>query len=229
MVGIAGLLVAVITAVSLFFDSGSEEGGTDFSAAATGPSPASYSDAPSTAAFKGIEKRSSDARPLTTAEVFNRATKTFKDAEAKVTLELRGSKIDNSCAAAIWGKELLTELTKAGCTQAVRGIYSDDKQRYGAAITILNLAGVAEANAAAKRLSPDVGTGFVLPMPAEAPLDRFGQQGFSVARGRALGHYVIVSWVQRLDGGGDEQDEKLLSLVVTAGEADGALLRRAVR
>lgn len=224
-----GGLIAVIAVLGINLVGSNDETGRPADApVAAGTAPTSYSDAPSTAVFSAINKRSADRRPLSTAEVFTKETKTLDDKQAKAVLKLRASRNDGNCAAAVWGSRLTAELRKAGCTQAVRGLYSDAKGRYAAAVTILNLAGVREADSVTKRLSPEAGDGFVLPLPGAAPLNRFGQ-GFSIARGRALGHYSVVAWVQRTDGGGDEQDAKLLSLVVTTGRADAAILRRTIR
>lgn len=226
---VVGGLVAAIAVIGInMVGSGNEANPTADAPVVTGAAPSSYSNAPSSAVFAAIGKRSADKRPLTTSEVFTKETKSLADKQADVVLKLRASRIDGNCAAAVWGASLTAELRKAGCTQVVRGLYSDSKGRYAAAVSILNLSGVREADALTKRLSPDVGDGFVRPLPGEAPLDKFGQ-GFSLARGRALGHYSVVAWVQRTDGEGDEEDAKLLSLVITMGKADSAILRRTIK
>lgn len=223
---VTGLVAAIAVAVLTYIDPNADEVG-DGTPEATGAAPSSYSEAPSTEVFKRIDSRSADKRPLSVREVFNAATRRLDDKDAKVVLKLRTSKLDANCGLAVWSRSLAAELRKAGCSQVLRGLYSDDKQRFGAIVAIFNLAEVEQANAIVRRLSPDVGSGFVLPPPAEPPLNRFGQ-GFSIARGRAMGHYVLLSWVQRLDGSGDERDEQLHSLVVTGGQVDEAILRRAV-
>jgi hypothetical protein len=224
---VAGLLVVAITVAGLYLTDPAAEEGDSASPESTGPAPTTYSDAPSTDVFKGIDRRAGDQRALDVPEVFGRSTKRLSDDDADVVLELRASKIDANCGAAVWSRALATELRRAGCSQIVRGLYSDDKGKFAVVVAIVNLADVTQANAIVRRLSPQAGTGFVLPLTGEPPLDRFGQ-GFSIARGRAMGHYGLISWAQRLDGTGDEQDEDLLSLVVTGGRVDEALLRRAV-
>jgi hypothetical protein len=68
---------------------------------------------------------------------------------------------------------------------------------------------------------PRTGSGFPLVPPRSVP---FGQ-AFSIARGVAMGHYAVITWVQRADGTGDERDGALLSLLVTTGRPGAVLLR----
>jgi hypothetical protein len=190
--------------------------------AATGVSPAAYSDSPSTGVFAGIDRRTADAKPLTVGEVFPRAAKILPDKDARARLKLADARLDGGCAAAIWGLELGEELRRAGCSQVVRGAYIDKKAGYAAMIAIFNLADAGRAGRVVDTLGHNSVPGFILPL---ARGDRF-DQGFSLARGRAMGHYGVIGWVRRLDGKGDEQDTALLSLLVTV-ESPKAILDRA--
>ncbi|HEU5159643.1 MAG TPA: hypothetical protein VFU43_21800 [Streptosporangiaceae bacterium] len=189
---------------------------------AGGAGPAAYSDAPSTQVFAGIDRRSADAKPLTVGEVFPKAARTLPDKDARARLTLADARIDADCAAAIWGLELGEMLRRAGCTQVVRGAYVDKKAGYAAMVAIINLAGAADANRIVDAVGDNSVPGFILPLPRG---DRFNE-GFSLARGRAMGHYGVIGWVRRLDGTGDEQDTALLSLLVTV-ESPKAVLDRA--
>jgi hypothetical protein len=42
-----------------------------------------------------------------------------------------------------------------------------------------------------------------------------------------MGHFAVIGWVRRLDGTGDEQDEALLSLLVTVSGPQAVLDRAA--
>jgi hypothetical protein len=225
----AGLLVIgliVVTAGLVLGDGGGEHTQVAFGEpVATGIGPASYSKSPSTGVFDAINERTADGTPLSAAEIFPRSARSLAAPHGH-TLALRGSRLDADCANAVWGIGLGHVLHDGGCTQAVRGVYAD--QRYAVTLAIFNLADVQAANRAVGAFGDGGGGGgFVRPLPATAPLNRFGQ-GFSLARGLAMGHYVVIGWVQRLDGTGDAQDGTLLALLVEAG-GPHAVLSRAVR
>ncbi|HXA62849.1 MAG TPA: hypothetical protein VNW94_27190 [Streptosporangiaceae bacterium] len=206
--GLAILLAAVAFAVA--GPTGSARSAPRQSQVAdSGPTPQSYFDSPSTKVFTGIDRRSADPAPLTLDEVFPAAP--LADGRTKSHLALAGKRLDNHCDQAVWGQALAADLRKAGCTQAARGLYTDPRTGYAAAITILNLDGAASANRIVHALGPQGDGGFVLPLPGPVGT------GFGMARGLAMGHYAVISWVQRIDGTGDERNEALLSLLVTAG------------
>ncbi|MEV4005053.1 hypothetical protein [Actinomadura sp. NPDC049753] len=192
----------------------------------TGPSPSSYSNSPSSAAYAGIANRSADPQPLTEGEAFPSSAAKLPLPDGKVSVKLRAKRLDGDCAAAVWGGSVGEELAKGGCTQAARGIYSDTEHGYALAVAVFNLAGSADADRFVARLETTIGAGFVRPLEAPAPLDRFGR-GFGMARGLAMGHFAVVSWAQRLDGKGDEKDETLLSLLIEGGKAPAVLVRAA--
>jgi hypothetical protein len=185
-----------------------------------GVSPSAYSDAASSQVFAGIADRKADAAPLTQREVFPKAAKTLPDDDARARLTLADSQLDTDCAVAIWGGGLGEELREGGCTQVARAAYIDKKAGYTALVAIINLATAQDANRVVESMGDNAG--FVVPL---TKVDAF-DEGFSVARGRAMGHYAVVGWVRRLDGKGDAQDEALLSLLVTV-EGPKAILNRA--
>jgi hypothetical protein len=88
-------------------------------------------------------------------------------------------------------------------------------------VAIFNLADSTAADKLVTAADPRTGNGF-----ARSPSDEAGfSQGFSTARGVAMGHYAVITWVQRADGSGDESDAALLSLLVTTGRPDAVLIR----
>ncbi|RFS85254.1 hypothetical protein D0T12_09375 [Actinomadura spongiicola] len=214
-----------------------------------GPSPDSYSNSPSTSAYAGIASRGADAAPLTVGEAFPASVAELSapgdDGEKTVTVKLRAKRLDADCAAAVWGATIGDVLGKGGCTQAARGIYSDTENGYALAVTVFNLAGSADADRFVTTLEETLGAGFVRPLEAPAPLDRFGR-GFGMARGLAMGHFAVITWAERLDGDGagrrtggatgqatgqvknEAKNETLLSLLIEGGKAP-AVLGRAAR
>lgn len=185
---------------------------------ADGTAPSTYSSSPSTTVFGAIDQRAADRAPLTAEEVFPAGSRSIAGPGGKGRLTLRDQRLDSDCAAAVWGAAVGDALFDGGCTQAVRGAYSGGG--HGVTVAIFNLAGVEDANRLVAALDQR-GGGFV------KPLSDFGR-GFSMARGLAMGHYVVVGWVQRLDGKGDAQDEALLSLLIETGDSK-AVLGRAAR
>jgi hypothetical protein len=219
--GVVVILAVVVAAAVLLL---TKSGGGHGAAApevkdvqAEGPGASAYSQAASTAAFAAIADRSKDAKPLTAAEVF--ATKKISDTDAKATLKLTASKLDSHCTVAIWGTRLAGLLQQGGCTQTARATYSD--KHFAAIVTIFNLADAEAADRVVASADPRSGNGFPLAPPRSPP---FGQ-AFSTARGVAMGHYAVITWVQRADGTGDESDAALLSLLVTAGRPNAVLIR----
>ncbi|MEU5879706.1 hypothetical protein [Spirillospora sp. NPDC047279] len=231
--GVLGVIL-VVAAVAVVLNGGRDEAPAREPAAAglgpvaaSGQAPSSYSSSPSSDAYAGIAERTADRAPLTEAESFPKSAAVITLPEAKAKLALKAKRLDGDCAAAIWGRGLADALGQGGCTQAGRALYADTRKGYALAVTVFNLAGAEHADRVVERLGEGRGGGFVRPLTASAPLDSFGQ-GFSAARGLAMGHYVVVAWAQRLDGRGDEQDEALLSLVIEGGKAP-AVLGRAAR
>jgi hypothetical protein len=220
--GAAAALLVIVLVIAAAMVAGGGEDATDARSgtgrpAAHGISPSSYSDSPSTEVFTPIDQRSKDPRPLTVDEVFPASARSLPAPGGKGGLTLGGKRLDTDCAEAVWGTGVGDVLHKGGCTQAVRGVYRGD--RYGMTVAVFNMTAAESADRLAQVLGQ--GGGFV------KPLGGFGR-GFSMARGVAMGHYVVVGWVQRSDGKGDAQDEALLSLLVEAGGAK-AVLGRAAR
>ncbi|MFC0042004.1 hypothetical protein [Actinomadura rayongensis] len=187
-----------------------------------GPSPASYSSTANTPAFAAIAQRSRDAAPLTAGEAFPSYAREIRtDGGARLTL--RAKRLEG-CPAAVWGGGFAADLARSGCTQAVRTLYTarDPKPGYALAVTVLNLAGAADADRLVRGLDAGRAAGFVRPLDGAA----FGG-GFSMARGLAVGHYAVIAWAERLDGSGDASDATLLALLIEGGKAPAALGRAA--
>jgi hypothetical protein len=202
-------LIAVAGVVVLLHDEPKTSAPQSGGPLAGGPLPSVYSAAASTDVFAPIAKRTADPSPLTANEVFDK--KTIADQDSKASLTLTTSKLDARCADTVWGQALVRLLQQAGCTQVARGVYAD--KRFMAMEAIFNLADSTVAAKLVTAADPRTGNGFARPPSAEAAFGR----GFSTARGVAMGHYAVITWVRRVDGSGSETDPKLLSLLVTVG------------
>jgi hypothetical protein len=250
--GAAAAIIAVVVAGVAVLVTGGD--GEDTARRAAGPaasvgrpvdsgsSPSSYSSSPSTDAYAGIDQRGEDGNLITEAEAFPSSARSLTVREAGSRLKLVGRRLDGDCAQAVWGRAVGDELRRGGCLQAVRGMYADTARGYALSVTIFNLASSADADRFVEALGRVRGGGFVRPLsdtaggvtvsPAASAtagtgsLEGFGQ-GFSMARGLAMGHYAVISWAQRLDGQGDETDEALLALLIEGGKAPAVLGRAA--
>jgi hypothetical protein len=225
--GVVVLVAVIVVAAVAVFAKGGGGGSAPKTASApvvrgvpdSGPIPSAYSQAASTPAFAAIASRAKDGKPLTAAEVF--ATKKIDDADAKASLKSAASTLDARCTAAVWGPRLAGTLQQGGCTQAARAVYTD--KHFAALVAVFNLADSRGADQVVATADPKAGNGFPLVPPRSAA---FGQ-GFSIARGVAMGHYAVITWVARTDGTGNESDPALLSLLVSAGRPNSVLVRAA--
>ncbi|GAB2817862.1 hypothetical protein GCM10022221_14630 [Actinocorallia aurea] len=228
----AALLVlvcaAAAVAVVVLRQGGEAEGGSARPGAVrlgvpelTGYTPESYSSSPSTEVFELIETRALDPEPLTADEMFPKGS--LEDDTTGAKIVRRSAVEDADCADAIWGEGLAERLGEAGCSQAVRGLYTDTKKGFAAVVAVYNLTDAEAANDAVEAFG--AGTAGFVRVPDDAP--EFFGQGFGMARGIAMGHYALITWVQRTDGTGDERSAALLSVLVTAAEADAIYGRAA--
>lgn len=219
----AGLVMVVLAVAAVLLLRGKEPAVKTTTAsrmgrpAGSGAPPTSYSSSPSSAVFKTIDERSSDKAPLTVAELFRE--KTITDSTSKASLTLRDTQVNGDCAKAMWGSSVGKVLRQGDCTQAARAVYTDQKKGYAVMIGVFNLAGSTDADRAVEAFGNG---GFVKPLPGVS----LGE-GFSIGRGLAMGHFAVVTWVQRIDGKGNEQDEALLSLLVTGAKAEAIYARAA--
>ncbi|MET9069973.1 hypothetical protein [Streptosporangium sandarakinum] len=158
------------------------------------PRPATLRSETTSAIYAPIATRAADPAPLTVGEVFPAGSV----AAGGATLARQGTETLTDCAAAVWGG---AEEAVAGCGQALRARYASADGRVFGQFVIFNLADAAAADRLVRAFSGprDGGGGFVRLAP-EAP-DGFGAAR-SWAQVRALGHYVTVSWVGPVGGGG---------------------------
>jgi hypothetical protein len=194
LIGAAVTLVVVIAAVVVFvLRSGEDE--TVGAPAGDRPIPTTYVGTGADPGTTKLNLRSTDQRPLTEGEVFGDVgTVTYR----KFTFTLVGKAVSSDCRTATWGQRLQADLQRYGCNQLARGAFVSADKKYVGQFFALNLDRSEGAQQIVRDLDNAVGAGFLSPLPAPG-VDNFGG-GFSAAYAEPLGHYVIMSWVQRKGG-----------------------------
>lgn len=182
--------------------------------------PDDYQGWPSLKQFAPIADRKADARPLTAQEIFT--AKTLRT--GRVTLKRAEVSLDAGCSGVVWGAELAEELAKAGCTQAVRGLFASSDGTYVAQYTLLDLSGVQAANGLVEALNTLHRGGWVMPLPSQKAVFR----GYTEASGHAMGHYVGLVWIGRTDGAEPSPRDDFVTLALTVRESEKAVYRRVV-
>ncbi|MEV0584903.1 hypothetical protein [Nonomuraea sp. NPDC050310] len=173
--------------------------------------------------FAPIADRAKDAKPLSQKELF--AAKSLTR-DKKLSLKLVASEVAAECAPVLWGRQLIEQVTAAGCSQAARGLYASADRRYVAQYTLLNLRDAAAADALVSSLKALYLAGWVQPLPSEKAA--FPHRAHTEGGAYALGHYVGIVWVARADGAEPGPKDDFVSLALTLRDAEKALYRRVV-
>jgi hypothetical protein len=195
LIGAAVAVVAVVAVVVfVVLRSG---GGDDAQGAPAGdhPVPTTYVPTNADPGTNKLKLRSADQRPLTEGEVFG-DVKTV--GYHTFTFNLAGSAISSDCRAGSWGPRLQTDLRRYGCTQLARAAYLSSDKQYVGQFFALNLESAEGAQQIVRDLDTQTSAGFLNPLPAPG-VQGFGG-GFSAAYAEPMGHYVVMSWVQRKGG-----------------------------
>ncbi|GAA0413005.1 hypothetical protein [Acrocarpospora corrugata] len=116
--------------------------------------------------------------------------------------------VSGNCAEAVWGSAPL-----AGCSQVVRAVFSEDG--VSGQFAIFNMADSAAAGLLVKAFEKGA---FLKVMPGQPAVD-----GGS-AQVRALGHFVVVSWVAPVGDERPDLTEPLLALDSVSQFVQGRLL-----
>ncbi|MEO5877409.1 MAG: hypothetical protein ABIS86_02370 [Streptosporangiaceae bacterium] len=187
-----GIVLAVAVAAALFFvlSGGDDKAETS----AEGLVPTSFVPQAADKDTAKLNSRAADPRPLTLDEVFGDA-KAVKYRDYR--FNLADSKISD-CRSATWGELVQRNLAAHGCTQLLRGAFMSEDKRNVGQFFVLNMADAKGSQQALTDLDPELKGGFVLPLTGPG-FKNFGK-GFSAAYAQAIGHYVMISWMQRTDG-----------------------------
>ncbi|MFC4561375.1 hypothetical protein ACFO4E_05875 [Nocardiopsis mangrovi] len=215
-------VVALVVVLVMRFTSGG-------AAAPENARPVVYGIYDSASIGESLPDAQADSRPLAEGEMFERGNEEIES--QGITFTLAASELSEDCAAAVWGDELRTALADAGCAQVARGAYTADD--YVGVAAMFNLADTASSQALAEAMQPPgsleaEAPGFVVPPSTEAPFDTLGG-GYSQAEATVSGHYLMVTWVQRLESTDPAERERLTSPLIALGGFQDPLYRRVVQ
>jgi hypothetical protein len=173
--------------------------------------------------FEPVGTRAKDPQPLTEKELFAGKTLT---GEKKPALKLVKSELGKDCAAALWGQDLVDRVADGECTQVARAMYKSTDGRYVAQYTLLNLRDAKSADGLVTYLRSGYRGGWTYPLKTAKAA--FPAGGHTVAGGYALGHYVGLLWLGRVDGGEPTAKDDFVSLTLTLRAAEKPVYRRVV-
>src|SRR5690625_3300046 len=162
-----------------------------------------------------LATREADSRPLNKGELFGEDAEQIESESQGVTFDMQASSLSKDCAAAVWGGEVRSALSDAGCTQAAAAGYTSDT--YVGAVVMFNLRDQKAAQTVATALQPPKGEeaepgGFIaVPSAEKDPFSSLGA-GFSAAEATVSGHYLTVTWVQSIDSDDPAERKSLISL-----------------
>ena len=152
---------------------------------ATDPSP---SPSPSLGAWGHIGSRALDPAPLTLAELFPAQ---FTSAGTGYTRTVQKAK--TRCATALMGSQLVTAVSHAGCTQAMRASYLSADQKLMGTIGVLNLVTATAAEKVGKASGP---SNFIAQLPAANGSTRNLTKGNGFEAAEVKGHYLVLVWAE---------------------------------
>jgi hypothetical protein len=159
-------------------------------AASARPSPTdpSPSPSPSLGPWGHIGTRTLDPAPLTLAELFPAQ---FTGAGASYVRTV--DKAKTHCAAALMGSQLVTAVSQAGCTQAMRASYLSADHKLMGTIGVLNLTTTAAAEKAGKASGA---SDFIAQLPATTGPTRNLTKGNGFEAAEVKGHYLVLVWAE---------------------------------
>jgi hypothetical protein len=222
LIGAAVVLVVVIAVIVVVV---LRSGGDDTKGAPAGdhPVPTTYVPTNADPGTAKLDLRSADQRPLTEGEVFG----DVKSVNYRsYTFNLAGAAVSSDCGAGTWGARLQTDLRRYGCTQLARGAYLSTDNQYVGQFFALNLDRAEGAQQILRDLDKETGAGFLDPLPARG-VQNFGG-GFSAAYAEPLGHYVVMSWVQRKGGVRPASLNQMIDASLAIGKAGNFAWQRLV-
>lgn len=173
--------------------------------------------------FDPLSERAKDGKALTEKEVFGQSELAVSK---KLKLKLVAKRLDTDCSAALWGENLLEQVSDAGCTQVARGLYASSDGRYIGQYTLLNLKDGTSASELVQALNTLYRGGWARPLTSAKAT--FPAGGYSEAGGYALGHYVGLVWLGRTDGTEPTPKDDFVSLTLALRGAEKAVYRRVV-
>jgi hypothetical protein len=141
--------------------------------------------------FCHIQLRTDDPTPLTIGELFPRAVFNQK---SNTNYDLAGTNdTEKDCSKAVVGSDLIAQLKKGQCTQALRASYVTDNQDIAGTIGVFNLASTNQAHYAGKVVGA---ANFILPLSSSSGAIAKLGNGTGVVEAEYKGHYLLVVWAQ---------------------------------
>jgi hypothetical protein len=215
--------VVAVAVVVVVVTTGGGGGGRTQAAASEHVIPKVYVPTPANSLVKKLNERSHDKRSLNKSEVFGDQAKLVK--HGSYSFKLVGSDLSD-CASAAWGDELQSDLRKYGCTQLARGAYMSQDNKYLGQFVAMNLENYTGAQQIVRDLDPNSSAGFVTPLAVPGSPKFSG--GFNAAYSEPFGHYVVISWVERVGGVQPETMNELLDASIAIERADDFVWERLV-
>jgi hypothetical protein len=142
-----------------------------------------------------IETRALDPEPLTVAELYPPEIEV--NGSVTDSFSLAATKVDTTCANAVIGSDLTTELQDGHCTQVLRASYVSGDGKIMGTIGVVNLATTTEAHHAGKVVGEN---DFIAPLAAPKGVASKLGQGTGVVEAEYKGHYLILTWSEFTDG-----------------------------
>jgi hypothetical protein len=107
------------------------------------------------------------------------------------------TKVDKTCADAVIGSNLITEIKNGHCDQVLRASYVSGDGKIMGTIGVINLQTTNEAHYAGKVVDAD---DFIAPLAASTGVAKKLGQGTGVVEAEFKGHYLILLWSEFVNG-----------------------------
>ena len=144
-----------------------------------------------------IENRVDDPTPLTVAEIFPPVVNNETDGHVTSSFTLATTKVDKTCANAVIGANLITQLKDEDCTQVLRASYVSGVGKMMGTIGVINLKTTNGAHYAGKVIDEN---DFIAPLAANTGVAKKLGQGTGVVESEFKGHYLILTWSEFVNG-----------------------------
>ena len=141
-----------------------------------------------------LKSRSTDPRPLTLREVFNRKAFTVNGVRYVMTTW----QATRACGRTAHGTKLVAALRAGGCNQVLRASFARADGKLVGTVGIANLR-TARAAAITAKVANTVKDTYLKPLPGRGTTRNLGN-GIAYASAESRGHYVVLSWIQAPNG-----------------------------
>jgi hypothetical protein len=191
---ICGVALIVVAGASYVFFARSRKSpssAADSRATASARSSTDPSPSPSLGPWGHIETRALDPVPLTLAELFPAS---FTNGTTSYLRTVQKAK--THCAGALAGPQLISAVSHAGCTQAMRASYLSSDHKLMGTIGVLNLVTTTAAEKAGKAAGASE---FIAQLPAAHGPTKNLTKGTGFEAAEVKGHYLVLVWAELAD------------------------------